>query len=44
MGSRTSVLPTGSRPEWWCNSAEQAASERAFHSAVVSEGLAVGQR
>ena len=34
----------GSRPEWWCNSAEQAASERAFHSAVASDRLAVGHR
>jgi hypothetical protein len=31
----------GSRPGWWCNSAEQAASERALDSAVVSERLAV---
>jgi uncharacterized protein YggE len=30
-----------SRPGWWCNSAEQAASERALDSAVVSERLAV---
>jgi hypothetical protein len=30
-----------SRPGWWCNSAEQAASERALDSAVASERLAV---
>ena len=30
-----------SRPDWWCNSAEQAASERALDSAVVSERFAV---
>jgi hypothetical protein len=34
----------GARPERWCNWAEQAASERAYHSAVVSERLAVGHR
>jgi hypothetical protein len=34
----------GLGPEQWCNSAEQAASERAFYSAVASEQLAVGHR
>jgi hypothetical protein len=34
----------GSGPGKWCNSAEQAASERAFYSAVASERLAVGHR
>jgi len=35
------VTPRGSRPNWWCSSAEQAASERALDSAVASERLAV---
>jgi hypothetical protein len=37
----SSIGGSGSRPGWWCNSAEQAASERALDSAVVSERLAV---
>ncbi len=28
--SKTYYSRKGLRPEWWCNSAEQAASERAF--------------
>jgi hypothetical protein len=35
------IIKMRSRPGWWCNSAEQAASERALDSAVVSERLAV---
>ena len=34
----------GSRPRAWCSSAEQTVSERAAHSAVASERLAVGHR
>ena len=35
------MLKDGSRPGWWCNSAEQTASERAPDGAVASERFAV---